>query len=434
MKELRTMEQQYKHFTKDEYKTIRHLCHIAKKLKNEVLYAKRQYFFNTGKYLSANKTYHQFNTSTNFNILNYGMAEQILNDVEDSFKSFFELNKLYKNGKLQYKPNVPKYLDKDGFTTISMNTGQMGKVWPDVLKRHEDFKVPFSKEFTKDHKEIRIKAPKCLLDKHIIEIRIIPKYNARFFVIQYVYEVDALESEKLDNNKALAIDLGVSNFATCVTSEGNSFIIDGKLLKSWNQWYNKHNKELTILNNIMKLPQELYTRKQMKIVIKRNNRIKDYLHKANKRIIEYCIAHNIGKIVLGYNGDFQQFVNMGKQNNQNFTMLPFGKFKDYLTYKCTSAGIQLILQEESYTSKASFVDNDSIPVYQKNDTTVYTFSGKRKSRNYITKSGKMVNSDANGAFNILSKSKAVSLDREVCISGLLNGPVRKRLTDLNYQW
>ena len=430
MKELRTMEQQYKHFTKDEYETLRYLSHIAKNLVNEVLYIKRQHFFNTDKYLSAKETYHQIKTSINFDILNHGIAENVLSNVEEEFRSFFELNRLYNAGNLYFKPCIPKYLDKDGFTTLVMNTGQMGYVWHSSLKKHKDFKVPFSKEFTKDHKEIRIKVPACLLDKKIKEIRIIPKYNARFFVIQYVYEIDIPEPKKLNNNKALAIDLGVSNFATCVTSNGDSFIIDGKLLKSWNQWYNKRIAELKSVRDHQKLERK-YTKKMIKTAVKRNNRMRDYLHKASKRIVEYCVTHDIGKIVLGYIEGFKQFINIGNVNNQNFVMLPFGQFKNYLTYKCANAGIELILQEESYTSKASFIDDDTIPVYITGNNINYTFSGKRKGRNYVTKDGKIVNSDANGAFNILSKSKTVSFNRKVCISGLLNGPVRKRLADLN---
>ena len=97
-------------------------------------------------------------------------------------------------------------------------------------------------------------------------------------------------------------------------------------------------------------------------------------------------------------------------NNQNFVNIPYGKLRDKLVYLCKLYGIEFKLQEESYTSKASFFDGDEIPIYDKENPQEYIFSGKRIKRGlYQTSVGKLINADCNGALNILRKSKVVDL-------------------------
>ena len=224
---------------------------------------------------------------------------------------------------------------------------------------------------------------------------------------------------------ALAIDLGIDNLCTCVTSSGKSFIIDGKKLKSFNQWYNKETSRLNSIKDKQKI--KGYTKKLYKIATKRNNRVSDILHKSCKYIINYCINNNIDTVVCGMNKDFQRYSNLGKVNNQKFTQIPFGKIRDILNYLCELNGINFIEQEESYTSKASFWDRDEIPVFSSESKVKYDFSGKRVHRGlYCSKNGILLNADLNGSLNILRKSNVVSLEA-LYSRGVLNPPSRIRV-------
>ncbi len=410
-----TLKQQVKHLSKKEFKILKYLCHIAKNLKNQAIYNIRQHYFKNKKYLSYNENYKMLKNSENYKKLNSNMAQQILKEVDESFKSFFTLLKLAKNGQYNGKIKLPNYLDKDGFTTLVIGF---------VRLKDDMLIVPYSNSFRKAHKEITIKLPLVLKDKKIKEIRIIPKQHSRYFEIQYTYEVEEVQRE-LNENNVLGIDLGIDNLCTCVTNTGASFIIDGRKLKSINQYYNKINAKLQSIKDKQKI--ERMTLRQKRITRKRNNRINDYLSKATRIIVNYCLNNDIGKIVLGYNEDFQRKSNIGSINNQNFVNIPYGKLRDKLIYLCKLYGIEFKLQEESYTSKASFFDGDEIPIYDKENPQEYIFSGKRIKRGlYQTSVGKLINADCNGALNILRKSKVVDLS-VLYNRGELNTPKRIRV-------
>ena len=221
--------------------------------------------------------------------------------------------------------------------------------------------------------------------------------------------------------------MGINNLATCVTSIGKSFIVDGKKLKSINQWFNKYNAKLQSIKDKQEYGKALTTR-QKTIWNKRNNRVNDYLSKAARIIINYCLENDIGILVCGYNNDFQRDSDIGKKNNQNFVNIPFSKFLWKLEYLCKFYGIKFVIQEESYTSKASFFDMDEIPEYKKEaKDDNYSFSGKRIKRGmYKTSKGKIINADVNGALNILRKSKVVDL-KVLYHRGEVDTPVRIRI-------
>ena len=410
-----TLKQQVKHLSKKEFRNLKYLCHIAKNLKNQAIYNVRQHYFKNKKYLSYNENYKMLKNSENYKKLNSNMAQQILKEVDESFKSFFALLKLAKNGQYNGKVKLPNYLDKDGFTTLVIGF---------VRLKDDMLIVPYSNSFRKTHKEIAIKLPPVLKGKKIKEIRIIPKQHSRYFEIQYIYEVEEVQRE-LNKENALGIDLGIDNLCTCVTNTGASFIIDGRKLKSINQYYNKINAKLQSIKDKQKI--EHTTLRQKRITRKRNNRINDYLSKAARTIVNYCLNNDIGKLVLGYNEDFQRNSNIGSINNQNFVNIPYGKLRDKLIYLCKLYGIEFKLQEESYTSKASFFDGDEIPIYDKENLQEYIFSGKRIKRGlYQTSTGKLINADCNGALNILRKSKVVDLS-VLYNRGELNTPKRIRV-------
>ena len=412
-----TIKQQPK-LSKYEYDTLLELCRYAKNLFNEGLYNCRQYYFNESEYLNYEKNYHLLKNSDNYKMLNSNMAQQILKEVDGSFQAFFGLLKLAKKGRYSYRDiKLPRYLAKEGYFTLVIGF---------VRLNGNKLIIPMSNSFRKTHKKIEITIPPILIDKKVKEIRIIPKSGGRFFEIQYTYEAGLDIKEELDLNKALSIDVGINNFATCVTNEGKSFILDGKKLKSVNQWYNKNNSRLQSIKD----KQHIFvkTKQQSSLERNRNNRINDYINKCARYIIDYCLKGNIGNIVIGYNPTLQDKSNLGKQNNQNFVNIPFGRLKDKLEYLCEYYGINLVKQEESYTSKASFFDKDELPAYNCDNPKEYIFSGKRIKRGlYKTLDGRYLNADVNGALNILKKSSVADIN-VLYGRGQVDSPLRIRLT------
>lgn len=412
-----TVKQQIKHLSKEDYKSIKKLCYIAKNLTNQAIYNVRQYYFDEGEYLNYEKNYTLLKSSDNYKMLNSNMAQQILKEVDGSFKSFFGLLKLAKKGKYSFKNcKLPNYLPKDGYTTLVIGF---------VRLNGNKLILPFSNAFRKIHKSVEVTLPPVLHDKKIKEIRIIPKANARFFEIQYTYEAECIQ-RNLNKQNVLALDLGINNLVTAVTNEGKSFIIDGKRLKSINQWYNKTNARLQSIKDKQHYGKNP-TNRQKAITRVRNNKVNDYMNKAARTIINYCINNDIGTLVVGYNETFQRNSNIGKSNNQNFVNIPYGQLRSKLEYLCQLNGIAFVKQEESYTSKSSFWDKDDLPVYNYDNPKTYTFSGKRTHRGmYQTANGKCLNADINGALNIMRKSNVVPLEG-LYTRGEVDTPIRIRI-------
>ena len=411
-----TVKQQLKHLSKEEYLSLRELSHTAKNLYNQAVYNVRQYYFQENKYLNYQKNNSLLKNSENYKTLNSNMSQQILKEVDGSFKSFFELLKKKNKGIYNAKVKLPSYLPKNSFTTLVIG----------FVRLNEDtLVIPYSNSFKKNHKKISIKIPPILLDKNIKEIRIIPKFNARFFEIQYTYEVEE-EQRNLDKNHALAIDFGINNLATCVTNKGRSFIIDGKKLKSINQWFNKENARLQSIKDKQKYGKKP-TLRQKYLYSSHNNKVNDYMSKIARKIINYCLENNIGTLVCGYNETFQRNTNIGKANNQTFVNIPFGKLREKLEYLCKLYSLKFVEQEESYTSKSSFFDMDILPKFEADKPQTYSFLGKRIKRGlYQTSKGYIFNADVNGALNILKKSNVVDL--EVLYSrGVVDTPTRIRI-------
>ena len=396
-----TVKQQVKHLSKENYLSLKELCHAAKNLTNEAIYNVRQYYFTENEFLKYEKNYTLLKNSQNYKTLNSNMAQQILKEVDGSFKAFFGLLKLAKQGKYAFKDcKLPHYLPKDGYTTLVIGF---------VRLKGNQLIIPFSNSFKKTHQPIEITIPPILLNKKVKEIRIIPKAKARFFEIQYTYEAEYIQ-RNLNKNNALALDLGINNLVTAVSSNGKSFIIDGRRLKSINQWFNKENARLQSIKDKQHFGKKT-TNRQKAIARDRNNKVNDYMNKTARTVINYCINNNIGTLIVGYNETFQRNSHIGKPNNQNFVNIPYGRLRNKLEYLCELNDIAFIKQEESYTSKASFWDNDDIPTYNADNPKEYQFSGKRIYRGlYKTANGKVFNADVNGALNIMRKSSVVDIN------------------------
>ena len=428
-----------------EYQALRLLCRLSKNLYNEALYSVRQFYFAEKKYLNYVANYHVCKESKNYKSLGTDIAQQTLKIVDRAFKSFFALILKAKAGSYQFNQiRLPHYLDKEGVFSL---------IFPASCVTIKDgcFYLPMSKAFKAEQGRIKFKVPPHLEPESIKEIRIIPRHKAQFFELEFVYDKEPTKID-LDAEKFLGIDLGLDNLATCVTSDGSAFIVDGKKLKSYNRLWNKINAKLQskykpisrkalrsrsganplqrsdvespiIVGQLVKI----FTRQQYLNLRKRNRRVNHAMSVAAKRIVNFCIEHRIGNIVVGYNVDWKREINIGKQNNQNFVQIPHGKLRKKLKYLCELYGIRYIEQEESYTSKASFFDNDALPIYDTANEQKCKFSGRRITRGqYKSATGIVLNADVNGALNILRKCSLISLvalqDR-----GCVNQPQRIRI-------
>lgn len=415
---MKSWKQNLKPLTSKQYQMLKEMCHLSKNVYNESLYNIRQHYFSEGSYLRYEANYPLMKTSENYKRLGANVAQQTMRNADYSFKSFFGLLKLAKSGKYEsWRIRLPHYLPKDGLFKLCLTQAQI---------KDGKFRVPVSPELRKEYSEkVMIGIPGYIRDKKIHQIHIVPKHNGKFFEVVYMFDDEEPEQVELDGSKFLGIDLGVNNLATCVTNEGESFIIDGKKLKSINQWYNKGLSRLSSIKDKQKI--KGFTNQQYLITRKRNNRVQNYLYCAAKKIIQYCLNNRIGNLVVGYNDGFQENPNLGKVNNQNFVMIPLGKLKSRLEYLCKQYGINFVLQEESYTSKASFFDNDEMPKWNPQNPKQGNFLGKRVYRGlYQTSTGYKFNADVNGALNILRKSNLVDLSVLQC-RGDVNTPLRIRV-------
>ena len=370
-----------KHIIKPKHKNyneLDNLCFLSKNLYNSTLYNVRQYYFENKKLLKyqiINKMYIDTNNK-DYRALPAKVSKYTQMLVEHNFKSFFGLLKLKGKGKYDKPVKIPKYLDKKkGRQVVHYEKGAIS------------FKEQGYIKLSKTNIKIKTKLTK---DK-VQFVRLVPKNN--YMVIEVGYNIK--EQEQKLNDNVLAIDIGVNNIASCVTTNGDKFLINGKQLKYINHNYNK--KIADIQSKLKLTHNKNKSRYKSKIINKRNNRINDYLHKITTYIVNQAVSKNIGTIVVGYNKEWKQDTNMSKSNNQNFVNIPFYRFINMLDYKCRLKGINFKTITEEYTSKCSFIDEEEIEKH-------INYVGKRISRNFFrTKKGILINADINGAYNILKK-------------------------------
>ena len=407
-----TQKNQLRRLKQQEFKALTALCRLSKNLFNVALYECRQYFFTERERLTYESNYYICKSNENYQFLNTDIAQQTMKVVDRSMKSFLGLLEAISIARCDQKPQLPKYLPKDGYFPL---------IIPRIKVKDGVFKIPMSRQFKKEYGEVKIQLPERLKDKNIKEVRIHPKYSARWFEIEYIYEDEKIETS-VTPDKAIAIDLGVDNLVACFDTEGHQFLIDGKRLKSINQWYNKRNAELQSLKDKQGI--KVFTNQQARLYQWRNNRVRDYLNKTTRIIINHCLTYQIGKLVVGYNPGIKQEINIGRSNNQNFVQIPFWQLRQKLKALCSRYGIEYLEQEESYSSKASFYDQDEIPVYNADNPSKHKFSGQRIKRGlYRTKDKYYCSSDINGSANILVKSKH-RLSFERVSRGFLANPLR----------
>ncbi len=409
----KTQIQEIHNLDKDQYKLIKKLCWHSARLYNYGLYFTRQQWLQTKTFLRYEQNYHQCKDNENYKILPAIMAQQTLKIVDRGMRSFIGLLKLAKKEGYSNPIRFPNYLDKEGYFSIFIPYIERGGF---QVKDGKIF-IAISRLLKEEtgRKNIILNFPKNIPVDKIKEIRIHPKHKAKFFTMEVVYEV--VEKEKTEEDGVLGIDVGLNNLATCWDSKNSrSFIIDGRKVKSINHYWNKRNSELQSIKD--KQGYKLCTKQQFLITRKRNRRVKDYMHKAARKIVNYTLENGIGKIVVGHNFGWKDEVNMGKRNNQNFVQVPFGLLMEYLKYKCQEVGLEYQEICESHTSKCSFLDNESIKHHDE-------YLGKRIKRGLFKSSnGSKVNADVNGAANIARKVTGdYSLNSDQ-IRGFVANPIR----------
>ena len=401
---------------------VKQLSYYSARLYNVGLYSVKQYYFNNNAYLNYAKNYHECKTNENYKLLLSDTSQQILRIVDRNFKSFFGLLKLKTQGKYTEKVRIPHYKRQDELMNITIQ-GRSARIRKGyvIIGLSKAFKAKHNPPFN----ELKFKLPKNITVDKLQEVRILPIFNGLEFDIEFVYKKE-FEPISVDKNNYLSIDMGLDNFATCFNSnDGSSFIIDGRYIKSINRHYNK---QKAYYQSILDRQSIKVSKKMLNLSRKRYNKINNYFNLAVKHITDYAISKNIGSIVIGDFSDIKRNINIGKKNNQNFVNIPYGIFKRKLQSKCEQLGIDYYLQEESYTSKCSYLDNEPI---KKHDT----YKGKRVKRGlFRTSQGYLINADVNGSANILVKflaSNSQHLPKVVAKRyGCVNHPPRLKLNDL----
>ena len=316
--------------------------------------------------------------------INLKIVQNIVDKLKNDWTSYWKLLKMKNNKTYDKKINIPRYKKKYNLVeynnqVISKKKLKLGYIGTD--KMEQGIKI------ANRHKSLDCKC-----------FRIYNKNDK--FVCELIYEKEIIELEK--NDRVASIDIGLENLFTIVFNYNKKGIsIKGSKLKAINQYFNKIKSKLQSL-----LPSKQYISKTInQLLYKRTEQLRNYIGYYTNKLIDILKTEKISKLVVGYNKKWKQEINIGSKNNQNFVSIPFRKILNILKYKLEDNGIAYKEQEESYTSKASYLDNDNIPIYKENDDTNYIFSGKRIKRGiYKSKQGKIINADLNGALNILKKS------------------------------
>jgi len=362
---------------------------LAKNLYNAANYLMRQEFFVTGIHLNIKALYHAIRQHypQDYQALPRKVSNQVIKHVLHDWKSYHEASKTYKQTpeKFSAKPGLPRYKGSrqrqraNGRSALFYELGAIGKrIWKkEGVAKPSGLDVTFKTQVAYD--DLRA-------------MRIIPQHSC--YIVEIIYE--KAEDPPIESCHVAGLDIGLNNLAAIASNKPGlaPLLVNGRPLKSINQFYNKRKAHLQA-----QLPEGRKSSKRIRqLAHKRNLKVNDYLHKASRVIIDWCVQHNIAVLVIGKNKGWKHQIDIGRRNNQNFTQIPFARFIEMLEYKGQLKGIQVITHEESYTSKCSFLDLEPIETH-----TVY--AGKRVKRGLFRASdGRTINADINGALNIIRKA------------------------------
>jgi putative transposase len=375
-----------KKLTKEKVKTIEDRkeikCHLFQKPSKEKPYVDYNFLDSLFKIMIQND-YRSLPTQS---------SQGMMKTVFQNWKSYYASLREYKTNPSKFKarPRIPSYC-RSKEKEVSFSNQDC------VIKEKRYLKFP--------------KTKKCLnigklgfTDGKLKQVRVNPKYG--HYVVEMIFEVSLEQETKESKNRFMSVDLGIDNIATIVTNTGRRpVLVKGENIKSINQRYNQLKAHyMGILRHGKNPKQGKFTSKRLeKINHKRFNQIKNLFHKASYQIVKTALEEDVDTIIIGQNKDWKQNSDMGKKNNQSFTTIPHSLLIQMIKYKAQTYGIAVIVTEESYTSKASFLDHDEIPIYSESDSKK-SFSGMRIKRGlYRSKNGLMINADVNGAANIMRK-------------------------------
>ncbi|MDA2729897.1 transposase [Bacillus cereus] len=410
--------------TAQEFHLLQRMSHSSKALRNVGLYTMKQSYLNHNKMATVKEVDTAMQADMNYWGIQSNSVQAIRRALFTEVKSFFKALE-------QWKKHPEKFTGRPKFPNYSHSTDKRIIEIYQVPKVDENgfWMIPMSVAFRKKFGSIKIRMPKNLRNKNISYMEIVPKQKGRFFEVHYTYEmhVSQMKKQPMTTSNALGCDLGVDRLVSCVTNTGDAFLIDGKKLKSINQYFNKTIRNLQQKNVENGLSKRIVTNKIAALWHKRERQIHGYIAQTVGLLFKKVKEFDIDTIVVGYNAGWKQNSHMGKKNNQKFVQIPFHKLIAAIENKCIKEGIRFFKQEESYTSKASFLDKDPVPVWSKDDRTQYRFSGKRITRGlYQSKAGTCIHADINGALNTLQKSQVVELDGNLKVKTPILLEVQKR--------
>lgn len=385
-----------RHIVKDN--RFEDVCHKSGLLYNYVLYQVRQGIF-SGRYLKEYDLSTKLGRENQFDFRNLpcGVSQQVVKQVFQNIKSWMKLKKDYEKNPSKYnsRPKLPKYKKCKKQNMLVFTT---------VTCRVKNGYIHFIKNIIKPIKT-------NIGENRLCQVRIIPQ--ATCYVVEVIYEKKEIDLQ-LNKSNILSVDLGLNNLCTCISNAGvKPFIVNGRVIKSFNQWYNKTKaKRMSYIG-------DKGTSRYLRFL---NNRrsfwLDDKIHKISRWIINFCINNNIGNVVIGLNKGWKQDIDLGKKNNQKFVEIPFSKLIDKISYKGRLIGINVQTTEESYTSK---VDHLAFETLEKHDV----YLGKRKKRGLFQSSvNKLLNADVNGAIGIGRKVFGDSFVKEIIDSGFAFNPVK----------
>lgn len=398
-------------FNIGQNENISSLCKISNNLYNQALYIFRETLSNEDKWLSyfeldtIMKNTKNLDGNINYKLLKAQCSQQVLRILDKNIKSYYKSVQDYKKypNKYKGKPGLPSYRKRGSeFNMYYTNQNCKIKDGKIVLSDELSIDIPQYEKYSdliKDFKHVRIKPLAC------------------GYKIEIIYEVKDAEVSKGREEKIASIDLGIDNLATIV-SDDFTIIFSGKFVKSYNKLFNKTLAKLNSIKDLQKIKGT--TRRIKKLYYDREQYIEDVFHKISRKIVNLLIDSKITKLIVGYNKGWKQNVNMGKKNNQKFTQIPFARLVSYLEYKCELACIEIVIHEESYTSKCDSLAFEKIGKHE-------NYLGRRRKRGLFQSSvGKLINADVNGALNIMRKVVGDSCEsiRRIIDRGLLFNPVR----------
>ena len=409
MKKISDAQRAEKHIIKssDKYfSLLMSFCHLSKNLYNHANYLVRKHFFEEDtwlKYNTLDKLLRQDAEYPDYKSMPTAQsAQQTLRLLDKNWKSFFRSIKDWSKHKDKYlgKPKPPKFLKKSDNYLLILTNQEF---------RLKDGKIYFPKVFSGF-----ILSPKFIVRNDYLsvqQVRFIP--HKQRIVVEIIYSIN-IPISKPDNSRYIGIDIGVSNLATISNNIGVvPFIINGKPVKSINQNYNKrisHYKEIA-----KRMNNRDYSKRMDLLTEKRNARIDDYLHKASRKIINFCIENDIHTVIIGKNSEWKQNSKLSKKVNQHFVQIPFAKLIGMIQYKAEEYGIAVILTEESYTSGTSFIDNE-LPVKENYNKSRRVHRGLFKSNN-----GTLINADLNAAYQIIKKVFPIKWDSGCALHPIVVG-------------